>query len=119
MKKSKPVKQLRVVLFVDTKGESRLWIAQCLEHDFAVQAETLRDAISAFKLGLWEQMLLDKHFGVEPLSCLGEAPDSYVKMFDEGVPLEKGIVESAPVGTAKELVESLLHDIRSVGRVFA
>ncbi len=71
------------ILLLNQRGP---WVAICLEHYLAAQAESPRKVLEALNWTYWTQVLLDKEKGIEPLSRVEKAPEEYWKRFDEGLP---------------------------------
>ena len=56
--------------------ENNIWIAQCIEYDFATQGARMQDAIDALERIILGQAVLDAGDGIEPLSEILPAPIS-------------------------------------------
>ena len=70
---------LRILLFEERPG---VWIAQCLEHDIAVQGETREAALAEFKSAIVAQVDMDRQDCISPpLSQIPPAPKMYSKKF--------------------------------------
>lgn len=68
--------------------ENNTWVAQCLEHDIAAQAKTIKDVKTAFEKTVTGQCFLDLQRGSDPLASIGPAPGFYRPLFDSAEKLE-------------------------------
>ena len=71
------------------------WVAQCIDFDIVGQGKSLRQAIAAFDRAVLGRFEIAKHLGVDPFANLPPAPESYRRMYDEGISLDR------QVGTGK------------------
>jgi len=69
---------IRFLLFEHKDG----WSAQCLEYDFATQAETLSDLYYEIERALAGHITVSAKLGSRPFEGLGRAPQKYWDMFD-------------------------------------
>ena len=76
--------RLRVLLF----QENGMWIAQCLDYDFAVQGLSTRIALDAFERLIVGQITLDIENQLEPLQDIAQAPREYFDQFEKAYQLE-------------------------------
>lgn len=75
------VREIRLrVLFIE--GDE-WWSAQCLEHDIATQAETLKDLFYEMERMLVSHMAQAAEEGSEPFAGIGPAPEKYWKIFEQ------------------------------------
>jgi len=70
---------IRFLLFEHKDG----WSAQCLEYDFATQAETLSDLYYEIESAIAGHMTVSVKLGSRPFEALGRAPQKYWDMFDQ------------------------------------
>jgi hypothetical protein len=87
----KVVLKLNVVLFI----ECGCWVAQCLEHDIAAQASTIRDVKHLIIKTISAEAKLDANAGRRPLESVKPAPQRYWRMFEEG----ERLAEQEPIPT--------------------
>jgi hypothetical protein len=73
---------IKVVVF----QEGELWVAQCLDYDFAVSAHVRDQVLARLKFQLRGQMVADRRRGRAPFSGFKRAPARFWTMFDEAVP---------------------------------
>ena len=69
---------IRFLLFEHKDG----WSAQCLEYDFATQAETLSDLYYEIERALAGHITVSVKLGSRPFEGLGRAPQKYWDLFD-------------------------------------
>jgi len=69
---------IRFLLFEHKDG----WSAQCLEYDFATQAETLSDLYYEIERALAGHITVSVKLGSRPFEGLGRAPQRYWDLFD-------------------------------------
>jgi len=69
---------IRFLLFEHKDG----WSAQCLEYDFATQAETLSDLYYEIERALAGHIAVSAKLGSRPFEGLVRAPQKYWDMFD-------------------------------------
>jgi len=69
---------IRFLLFEHKDG----WSAQCLEYDFATQAETLSDLYYEIERALAAHITVSVKLGSRPFEGLGRAPQKYWDLFD-------------------------------------
>jgi hypothetical protein len=70
--------RLRILLF----QENSMWIAQCLDHDFATQGHSTRIALDALERLINGQIDLDIENQLEPLQDIPQAPKEYFDQFE-------------------------------------
>ncbi len=70
------------ILLLNDRGP---WVAICLQHYLAAQADSPTKALEALNWTYWTQILLDKEKGIEPLSKVEKAPAEYWERFDHGL----------------------------------
>jgi len=92
--------QLRVVVF----NEDGWIVAQCLEHDIAVQSKSHGGVLRALTAALYANIALACQHGIEPLSNFKPAPAEYEKRFStapfvQKLPLQPE--DHEPEGTEK------------------
>lgn len=63
-----------------------LWVAQCLEVNIAVSAESRSAIPKILRRRLQGQMLLDLRRGITPFSRFGQARQDYWELLDRAVP---------------------------------
>ena len=63
------------------------YIAQCLEHDIAVQARSFDDARYEFERALLGRLVVAAELGCDPFAGLPKAPLRYWRLFEEAAPL--------------------------------
>jgi hypothetical protein len=78
------VLRLRVLL----RFETQMWVAQCLEHDIAVQGRSIPEAKRMFLATLRAQVRLDVERGKKPLEGIPPAPHEYEREFEEAEALK-------------------------------
>lgn len=73
--------RLNVLVF-----QSEDWmVAQCLEHDIAAQAKTLKALTHAFQEVLAAHVSMDLEDGITPLSKIPPAPGKYHQMYSDAL----------------------------------
>jgi hypothetical protein len=65
-----------------------MWIAQCLDRDFATQGQSTRIALDALERLIVGQIALDIESQLEPLLDVPRAPKEYFDQFDKACQLE-------------------------------
>jgi len=70
--------EVRVLIF---KGR-RKWVAQCLEFDVAVQADTREDLRAKFQAAIEAERRFCEERGLTPLTRLPRAPRRYFEIWD-------------------------------------
>jgi hypothetical protein len=70
------------ILLLNDRGP---WVAICLQHYLAAQAESPTKALEALNWTYWTQVVLDNEKGIEPLSKVGKAPEEYWTRFEQGL----------------------------------
>src|SRR5258708_3974865 len=88
--------RLRVLFQNEWNGKNRMWVAQCLEHDIAAQAEHLKDAQEKFRKTLVSHIILALKHGEQPLKDIPEAPRRYWERWEEAAELKDTILLSIP-----------------------
>lgn len=88
------VPAINVIAFQEAGG----WVAQCLQYDIAVQADTLPELQREFRLELVGHVLLNIEHGRGPFDGLAEAPPKFWKMYSDGIPLDMGGEQPASPG---------------------
>ncbi len=76
---------INVVAFQEAGG----WVAQCLQYDIAVQANSLADLQREFQVELASHVFFNIERGRAPFDGLDEAPPKFWKMYSEGTPLSE------------------------------
>ena len=79
---------IRAVLF----REEGWWVAQCLEHDIAVQATTQPDLIYELERILVGHLAVSEEARREPFASLPKAPRRYWEMYERAKPVEIGVL---------------------------
>jgi hypothetical protein len=74
MKTSKIKAKLKVTLFPDSAGKSKLWVAQCLDYDLVAQGETIEKAQQSFIRVLKGHVHLSLLNGEVPFDCIDTKP---------------------------------------------
>lgn len=88
-------RSLRVLIRPVEIGEAKLFVAQCLEFNIAVQGQTGNGALMAFVEHLVQTLaLVHKHGAENPFTYLGQAPPETWRAWDEAF---KGIPQLIPV----------------------
>jgi hypothetical protein len=62
--------QLRVTLFPDSAGKSKMWVAQCLDYDLIAQGATPEQAQQSFMRVLRSHVCLALANGETPFECI-------------------------------------------------
>ncbi len=99
---------LKVVVF---KGQ-KSWIAQCLDHDIAAQADSPEELPGRFGRALAAEFEFSQQQGVEPLSMLPPAPDRYWAMFYGSMPVRDRKPWLSLSESVRQLVASLSLETR-------
>ena len=61
--------------------EEGVWVAQCLEHDIAAQADEREEAVSRLMATIDLHIDADIESGIEPLSKIPAPPEHYWQIF--------------------------------------
>ena len=75
---------VRVLVFQGTSG---LFIALCLEHDFAVQSKTLEGAVKAFEEEYAARVRTAELRGERPFQRARRAPEEYWTRYESASPI--------------------------------
>ena len=102
--------RLRVLLF----QEDGMWIAQCLDYDFATQGRTTRIAQDALGRLIVGQITLDIEHQLEPLQDIPEAPRQFFDQFEKAYQLEAKHRFQPP----QDILQTDRADLRDL-RIFA
>lgn len=68
-------------------NENGLWVAQCLDYDFAAQGKNMKEAMDSFARSFAGQICTELKYGKEPFEDFTKAPIEYWDMFDASEPL--------------------------------
>jgi hypothetical protein len=82
---------VRAVLF----REGDVWVAQCLEYDFAAQAKTRKRLQQELQNAIRTQIQMSEESGNEPFAGFAPAPEKYWRMYEAGRALPRKIIDSA------------------------
>lgn len=93
--------EIRAVLF----QEIGLWVAQCLEHDIAVQAQTRADLLETLERTLLGYLLLGFEKGCRPFEWIPPAPRRYWEMYEKANPVEPVEMDASSLPSAHDLPE--------------
>ncbi len=85
------IARLRVLLYV----ENDTWIAQCIDHDIAAQAESPVKVIQSFKRILTAQLMYEHQTGRSVFQGIDAPPVEFEHAFEEGLPLTLPEIEIA------------------------
>ena len=77
--------RLSVLVF---RGTSGLFVALCLDYDFAVQATTRDGAIRAFERSYWKRISIASTRGEQAFEKNKPAPTEYWERFQNGSPVD-------------------------------
>lgn len=92
--------------------QGSLWVAQCLEVNIAVSAES-RDALpKTLRKRLQGQMLVDLRRGIAPFSRFGQARRDYWELLDRAEPW---MTEEVPEPLVARILRAIRH-LDSAGR---
>lgn len=86
--------RIDVLIIEEAAGDKAYWVAQCLQYDIAVQADSLPELKDAFHSVLAGNVLLALERGLNPLADFKPAPEKYWKQYREaresilGLPIE-------------------------------
>jgi hypothetical protein len=73
---------MNVILFpLSSATGGVVWVAQCIEKDFAAQGVTIKKAQANFQKTIKTHLLLCKRFGEEPFKNVPEAPQWFASDF--------------------------------------
>ena len=86
---TKTVQTVKLQVTVLLLQEQGKWVAQCLEHDVAAQADTLSGVKQAFVKALASQACVNIHHGKKAMEDVPQAPDFYFELFRKGMKIEK------------------------------
>ena len=94
-------KELNVVLFPQSCSAGQLWVAQCINKDFAAQGKTPEDAKANFTGTIETHFALCLKNGEEPFQNVPDAPSWFHRDFES---LQQS--ESAPItgGGARRVI---------------
>ncbi len=81
MKAAQGSNLIRALVF---KGH-KAWVAQCLEHDIATQAEKPADILRQLELALEAEVRFCAKYGGVPFERLPKAPQKYWDMWEKGI----------------------------------
>jgi hypothetical protein len=81
------VDTLRLLVFRERAGEHEVWVGQCLDHDIAVQGETLREVLDSFVHVVLGTIIISLEHGIPPLVNLPPPPPSYGELWEGAVKL--------------------------------
>lgn len=77
-------KELSVLLFPQKIGDNQLWVAQCVDLDFAAQGATIEQAKANFRSTLDTHIALCLKHGEEPFVNVPPAPAWFQRDFAAG-----------------------------------
>lgn len=86
--------------------QGSLWVAQCLEINIAVSAESRADLPRTLRQRLQGQMLLDLRRGIAPFSQFGQARRDYWELLDRAEPW---MSEEVPEPFLARVLRALRH----------
>ncbi|HXC34882.1 MAG TPA: hypothetical protein VNV43_03355, partial [Candidatus Acidoferrales bacterium] len=91
----KTTHQINVVLFPQHNGDSPMWVAQCVNMDFAAQGKTLPEAQKNFIGTINTHVALCIKHGQTPFQHVPPAPGWFQRDFEmiEAAPDSKPVVE--------------------------
>lgn len=102
--------------------EEHLWVAQCLEHDIAAQAQSLRDVKLAFAKTFAAQVAVALATNQDPaefIRSFAPAPESYHRLFAEAERLLDPIQAPEPVNIPPAFMIDPIQRSIADGRVYA
>lgn len=71
---------INAVIFPDP--DTNVWVAQCLDYDICVQADTLEEVHDAFEKALAATAFTSIMLGQKPFDGIEQAPKKFWDMFD-------------------------------------
>lgn len=92
--------------------QGRLWVAQCLEVNIAVSAESRSVIPKTLRKRLQGQMLLDLRRGIAPFSRFGQARRDYWELLDRAEPW---MTEEVPEPLMARVLRAVRH-LEGAGR---
>ena len=78
--------EVRVVFYKDENA----WVAQCVEHDIAAFARTLKDLPRAIDRAIAANVCVNHDLGREGLDGIPEAPKRFLEMIEPGMKIDFG-----------------------------
>jgi predicted RNase H-like HicB family nuclease len=75
-------KELNVLLFPQKSGDNQLWVAQCVDRDFAAQGATIEQAKANFSSTVDTHIALCLKHGEEPFVNVPPAPAWFQRDFE-------------------------------------
>ena len=81
------------VLLLQEEGK---WVAQCLEHDIAAQADTIKGVQQAFVKAFASQACVNIHHGKKPMEDVPPAPAVYRKSFKQALKVQAPVLPGSP-----------------------
>ena len=108
------------VVVLDDK-DSGHWIAQGLEYDICVEADSWYDALAEFKQGIAEQQILDKHFNQAFLGGAPPAPPDFAsELFNSrrSIPVEQSAIDAIAPKKPSDEVNALVANLKLTVRVW-
>jgi predicted RNase H-like HicB family nuclease len=91
--------EIRALLFQETGW----WIAQCLEHDIAVQARTREDLLERLERTLLGYLRLGFEKGRRPFDWIPPAPRRYWDLYEKANPGEPVEMDASSLPSALDL----------------
>ena len=85
-----------------------MWAAQCLEYDIAAQGKTIDEAKESFKRTFVGQIMVDVHFGHQPLQGIEKAPEEYWEQFRTA----KRLIDREPFYVGHLPIRASAQDLR-------
>lgn len=95
--------QIRAVIF----QEAELWCAQCLEHDIAVQGDSVNDLVNNLGSALVSYVELALMEGREPFADIPKAPRLFFEMFEQAHELEEPKTHAIIIDDAPSIVPEI------------
>ena len=94
---------MRFLLIREKQAGQDHWAAQLLEHDIAAQGMDWRTALFNLYKSYELALKLAAEKGLEGLSHIPRAPDSFEEMWSEGAPLDPALLDEIDHGDSAEV----------------
>ena len=104
----KNTNELNVVIFPQSCGDSQVWVAQCINKDFAAQGNTLEEAKENFTGTIMSHFALCAQFGEIPFENVPPAPTWFGRDFENFEQSENAAISGGKSGERRVIFKHAL-----------
>lgn len=84
--------ELNVVITKHSCAEGQMWVAQCIDKDFAAQGKTLEHAKANFADTIRAHVALSNKFGEKPFENVPDSPKWFISDFENSEFTENAVI---------------------------